>query len=191
MIVCNCMCRSRICEMLISFGLCIVSSFITKAIVCSGWVGRKGMNYRKRAYVLSIQHKSHEVICISVVVISSLFYTGISIKDPELDYNNPSKMNRSQTYRASSFYIGLVKGTLVSNNSLSPWVCVRVRVRDPRCCSSCRSILLAHPKRNFLNCDLCTCLYSNVFCTILYHKTFPNTLMATSHMRRRPMNIVF
>jgi hypothetical protein len=87
---------------LISFGLCIVSSFITKAIVCGGWVGGKEMDYCKQAYVSSIQHKSPEIICIPEVI-SSLFYIGSSIKDLELDYNNPSKMNWSKTYRAFKF----------------------------------------------------------------------------------------
>ena len=105
-------------------------SSLKQSFVVGGWMGGKGMSYCKWAYISSVQHKCLEVICILEVVISSFFYSGISIKDPELDYTNPSMMNQPQTYRASSFYVIWVRDTLVSNNFFPLCVCERVRVNN-------------------------------------------------------------
>ena len=44
----------------------------------------------------------------------------LNLKDPKLVYSKSFEINWQQTYRGSSFHVGWMGNTLISNNPLSP-----------------------------------------------------------------------
>ena len=79
-------------------------------------------NYHIWAYLSFIRHKGHEIVFSLEVTFpkkKSWFDIGISFERSELVYSRSCGMNRQQFCRRSSFCIGWMRGTFVSNKSLS------------------------------------------------------------------------
>ena len=73
-----------------------------------------------------VQHKSFEIACSPEVTLFSRFDTGISFQGPDLMHSTSFEMSRQQTYRGSSTYVKWMRGTLIYDNALSPWICSNV-----------------------------------------------------------------